>query len=491
MSQPPLTRRQLLSSTLAFTAIPPAAKAPSPYGTLPSGRQLRWHEMEVYGFLHFTVNTFTDKEWGYGDEDPRVFNPTAFDADAIVSAMRAGGMKGVILTAKHHDGFCLWPTRTTEHCIRQSGWRGGRGDVVREVSEAARRHGLKFGVYLSPWDRNSALYGRPEYIPIYREQLRELLTGYGPIFEVWHDGANGGDGYYGGAREKRQIDMRTYYDWPRTWEMVRSLQPDAVVFSDVGPDIRWVGNESGFANETCWATYDPIGRNGDTAAPGYCDTSRSGTGDRHGSHWLPAECDVSIRPGWFWHEKENANVKTSRQLMDLYYKSVGRGASLLLNVPPDRRGLIYETDAESLAGFGKMLRSTFERNLAANGRAKASNVRGNARAFSERNLFDGDRGSYWCTDDAVLTPEVVVEFDRPVTFNVVRLRENLRLGQRVDAFAIDRWRDGWETVGQGTSIGSCRLVRTERNVTADRVRLRITGSSACPALSEFGLFAEA
>ncbi len=446
--------------------------------------------METYSFLHFTVNTFTDKEWGYGDEDPAVFNPAAFDADAIVRGLQAGGMKGVILTCKHHDGFCLWPTRTTEHCIRNSPWRSGRGDVVREISDAARRHGLKFGVYLSPWDRNNPSYGLPEYVRIYREQLRELLTGYGPLFEVWHDGANGGDGYYCGAREKRQIDPRTYYDWGPTWEMVRSLQPDAVIFSDIGPDIRWVGNESGYADETCWATYDPVGPKGDRAGVGYAETKQGGAGHRHGSRWMPAECDVSIRPGWFWHERENSQVKTPRQLLDLYYKSVGRGASLLLNVPPDRRGLLYEADLASLAGFGELVRKTFARNVAAGGRATASNVRGRSAAFGADNLLDGDRYTYWSTDDGVVTPEVVFAFERAVAFNVVRLRENIRLGQRVEAFAVDCRRGGdWETIARGTSIGSCRLVRTEPS-TADQVRLRVLQSPVCPALSEFGLFGD-
>ncbi|MBZ5585749.1 MAG: alpha-L-fucosidase, partial [Acidobacteriia bacterium] len=253
----PLSRRCFLLAVPAAGALAAraAVKPPAPFGALPSGRQLLWHEMEFYGFLHFTINTFTDKEWGYGDEDPKLFNPTAFDAGAIVLGLKAAGMKGMILTAKHHDGFCLWPTKTTERSVRASGWRDGKGDVVKEISEAARRHGLKFGVYLSPWDRSHPEYGKPGYVRVYREQLRELLTGYGPIFEVWHDGANGGDGYYGGAREKRTIDKRTYYDWPGTWDMVRSLQPNAVVFSDVGPDIRWVGNERGYANDTCWETY--------------------------------------------------------------------------------------------------------------------------------------------------------------------------------------------------------------------------------------------
>lgn len=439
----------------AFAFAAPLAAAARPHGAVPSRRQLLWHQLEVYAFLHFTVNTFTDREWGMGDEAPALFNPTGFDADAIVEALAAGGMKGVILTCKHHDGFCLWPTRTTEHSVRRSPWRSGKGDVVKLIAEAASRRRMKFGVYVSPWDRNHAQYARPEYVLAYREQLRELLTGYGPIFEVWHDGANGGDGYYGGAREKRTIDKRTYYEWPKTWEMVRKLQPDAVIFSDVGPDIRWVGNERGYANETCWATYDPVGEDGGPPAPGYTRYQEAGTGHRNGSKWLPAECDVSIRPGWFWHEKENDKVKTPRQLMDLYYRSVGRGASFLLNVPPDRRGLLHENDVRSLAGFGKLLRGTFERNLAPEGKTE------------------------------------VIELNRPVTFNVIRVREDIRLGQRVDAFAVDAWTDAqWRTVAEATSIGPCRLIRTAEDVTATRVRLRVLQSAAPPKISEFGLFLE-
>lgn len=434
------------------------------------------------------MNTFTGKEWGYGDEDPALFHPTAFDADAIVGALKDGGMRGVILTCKHHDGFCLWPTRTTEHSIMHSGWRDGHGDVVKEISDAARRHGLQFGVYLSPWDRNSALYGKPEYVEMYRAQLRELLTGYGPIFEVWHDGANGGDGYYGGAREKRLIDKRTYYDWPRAWDMVRTLQPDAVIFSDVGPDIRWVGNESGYAGETCWETYDPVGEDGGAAAPGYVREKEGETGHRHGSRWMPAECDVSIRPGWFWHAEENAKVKTPAELVDLYYKSTGRGASLLLNVPPDRRGLLHENDVASLHRFGELIQATFATNLVSGAKMSAA-IRGNDPAFSPRNLIDGDRQTYWTTDDSVTTPELTMELDRPVTFNVIRLRENIRLGQRVEAFECDRWdSSAWKRFAQGTSIGSCRLIRTPEPVTTTKVRLRITKSPVCPALAEFGLY---
>ncbi len=407
--------------------------------------------METYAFLHFTVNTFTDKEWGYGDEDPSIFNPTAFDPDAIVEALVAGGMTGVILTAKHHDGFCLWPTKTTDHHIV-------KGDIVRDISDAARRAGLRFGVYLSPWDRNNAKYGRPEYINIYRGQLHELLTNYGPIFEVWHDGANGGDGYYGGAREKRTIDKRTYYHWPETWELVRKLQPDAVIFSDVGPDIRWVGNEKGYAAETCWETFTPVGENGGPASPGDVRTSESNTGTRNGKLWMPPECDVSIRPGWFWHEAENDKVKTPDQLMDLYFKSVGRGGSLLLNIPPDRRGLLYENDVASLKAFGQMKRAMFQTNLA--------------------------------PKIPVSGPSTTFDVPARATFSVIRVREEIRLGQRVEAFAVDAWQgNDWRTIAQATSIGNCRLLRLETPVSTSRVRLRITQSPAVPAISEFSLFA--
>jgi alpha-L-fucosidase len=445
--------------------------------------------MELYAFLHFSINTFTDQEWGYGDEDPALFNPTAFDANAIVTALKAGGMKGLILTCKHHDGFCLWPTQTTMHSVRSSPWREGKGDVVRGLSQAARSNGLKFGVYLSPWDRNTPVYGKPEYIQMYRTQLRELLTGYGSVFEVWHDGANGGDGYYGGAREKRVIDRRRYYDWPGTWALVRSLQPDAVIFSDVGPDIRWVGNESGFANETCWETYDPVGEDGGAAAPGYVRAKLGETGTLHGSRWMPPECDVSIRPGWFWHAAENARVKSPAEIMNLYYRSVGRGASFLLNVPPDRRGLLHETDVDSLRAFGQLLTSTFARNLAAEARLTASSVRTPNDVFGPRNLIDGYLNTYWSPDNVVTTPQVVLEFEHPLTFSVIRLRENIQLGQRVEGFAVDQWKQGsWKTCAEGTSIGACRLCTIPGGLTTSRVRLRITRCPVCPDIAEFGLY---
>jgi len=462
-----------------------AGEAPKPFGPVPSERQLRWHEMEVYGFLHFTVNTFTDKEWGYGDESPQVFNPTGFDARQMVRTAREAGMKGLILTCKHHDGFCLWPSKYTEHSVKNSPWRGGKGDVVREVSDECRRQGVMFGVYLSPWDRNHKDYGRPEYIVYYRNQLRELLGNYGPVFEVWFDGANGGDGYYGGARETRTIDNRTYYDWESTWKIVRELQPDACMFSDGGPDVRWVGNENGYAGETCWHAFNRAG-----VLPGVADAAQLNAGHRPGTDWLPAEVDVSIRPGWFYHAAEDSAVKSPEKLLDIYYGSVGRGCNLLLNLPPDRRGRIHENDISALRKWREILDATFARDLALGAKATAGSVRGGGRKYAARNAVDGKRGTYWATDDSVTATELVIDLGKPETFNVVRIREFIPLGQRVDGYALDAWKDGkWEEFAEGKSIGYQRLVRTG-DVTSARLRLRITAAAACPAISEVGIFRE-
>ena len=461
-----------------------AAAPPTPFGPTPTARQLQWHAMEFYGFLHFTVNTFTDKEWGYGDESPKLFAPADFDADAIVKVAREAGMKGLILTAKHHDGFCLWPSKYTEHSVKNSPWKNGQGDVVREMANACQRAGLRFGVYLSPWDRNHPDYGRPEYLAYYRNQLRELLSNYGELFTVWFDGANGGDGFYGGAREKRQIDNRTFYDWPNTWKIVRELQPMASMFSDAGPDFRWVGNERGLAGDPCWATLD-LDRP-DRHPGGTSEGLTSGV--RGGNAWIPAECDVSIRPGWFYHAAEDAKVKTPAQLLDIYYKSVGRGACLNLNLPPDRRGRIHDNDVAALREFRRILDATFASDLASGAEVTSSAVRGNDPAFAATHLVDGRRDSYWTTDDDTTVAEVALKLAKPATFDVIALREHLPLGQRVDAFAVDRWADGqWMECATGTSIGNRRLLRLETPVTTDRVRLRIVRAAAAPAISEFGL----
>lgn len=460
--------------------------APAPFGPVPSPRQLAWHALEVYGFIHFTVNTFTDKEWGLGDESPSVFAPTDFDADQIAGVAREGGLRGLVLTCKHHDGFCLWPSRFTQHSVRNSPWRNGRGDVVRDLSEACRRQGLAFGVYLSPWDRNHAAYGHPEYIDYYRNQLRELLTDYGPLFEVWFDGANGGDGWYGGANEKRLIDKRTYYDWPRTWDLVRELQPGAVMFSDSGPDIRWVGNENGTAGDPCWATL-----NGADFCPGEADAARLNRGDRPGTHWLPAECDVSIRPGWFYHAAEDDRVRSADNLIDLYLQSVGRGASLHLNLPPDRRGRIHENDAAALREFRRKRDRLMAVDHARRATVTADQVRNNGNGFAPACVADGNPSTYWSTDDAITTPSLTIDFDPPATFSCVGLREYLALGQRVEAFALDIWQgNGWQPLASGTAIGARRLIRTPPTTTV-RLRLRILKSAVCPAIAEVAVYGDA
>jgi alpha-L-fucosidase len=474
---------------------------PKPYGPVPSQRQLQWHRYPFYGFLHFTVNTFTDKEWGFGDESPDIFAPAEFNARQIVFAAKEGGMKGLILTCKHHDGFCLWPSRFTEHSVKNSPWRDGKGDIVREISDACMEYQMRFGVYLSPWDRNHPHYGSPAYLTYFRNQLHELTTQYGELFEVWFDGANGGDGYYGGARETRSIDRRTYYDWPNTWEIVRRNQPNAVLFSDAGPDVRWVGNELGIAGDPCWSTLST-----DQLYPGFggddwatqsktkmlkawrSDQDILNRGDRQGDCWLPAECDVSIRPGWFYHPAEDDQVRNHENLLDLYFQSVGRGASLLLNLPPNRRGQLHENDVRNLKNFRSRLDKIFSRNLSQHAHLSATSTRADCQQFSPNNLVDNNPDTYWATGDHAARPAVVLDFTKPITFNVVSLREFLPLGQRVDRFAIDIDHHGtWWEYYSGTSIGSQRLIRGPE-CTTGKLRLRIVESPVCPAISELGLY---
>jgi alpha-L-fucosidase len=474
----------LLFGTICSTQTLP----PQPLKPVPSHRQLLWHEMEYYAFVHFGMNTFTDKEWGYGDESPEIFSPTEFDAEKIVSVFKNAGMSGMILTAKHHDGFCLWQTKYAEHSVKQSKWKNGTGDIVREFADACKKDGLKFGMYLSPWDRNNKDYGTPQYITTYRNQLRELLTNYGNIFEVWHDGANGGDGFYGGARETRTIDRRTYYDWDSTWSLVRQLQPNAVIFSDVGPDIRWVGNENGYAGETCWAMYSPVGEQGDTPAPGYTRYKEGITGHREGTSWLPAECDVSVRPGWFYHASDDSLVKSPEELFRLYFQSVGRNGSLLLNVPPDRRGQINANDVKSLNGLKQLLDATFENNFADGAILSASNVRGNDERFSASNMIDNNSQTYWATDDSLTSATIELTLREPTRFNCIMLQEFISLGQRVEEFAVYYWNENrWEKLTEGTTIGHKRLLTFPEVITGN-IRLTILKAKGCPVLSNFGLF---
>jgi len=452
-----------------------------PFGAVPSPRQRAWHALEFYGFLHFTVNTFTDREWGLGNETPDMFNPTAFDAHQIVESAKLGGMQGLILTAKHHDGFCLWPSRYTAHSVASSPWRNGQGDVVGELAQACTAAGLKFGIYLSPWDRNHAEYGRPAYLAYYRNQLRELLSNYGPLFEVWFDGANGGDGYYGGANEVRKIDAKTYYEWDETLAIVRELQPDAVIFSDAGPDVRWVGNEKGIAGDPCWATIDTT-----DLYPGLAEPAYLNTGERHGPQWLPAECDVSIRPGWFYHQHEDNQVRTPENLMDLYFASVGRGANLLVNLPVDPRGQVHELDRAALIAFNDQRQRLFATNLAHTATIQVSSC--HHAHHDTTALTDNNPETFWAPASIDRTPHIIIRFDVPTAINVIDIREYLPLGQRIDAFDIDiETASGWQHVATRQSIGNRRLIRVPA-LLATAIRVRLTQYSAGPAIRSLDVY---
>jgi alpha-L-fucosidase len=457
---------------------------PEPVLPVPTAAQLQWHEMETNAFLHFTTNTFTDLEWGYGNEKESVFNPTAVNVEQWISTLKDAGFRMAILTCKHHDGFCLWPSKYTEHSIKNSPYKTGKGDIVREVSDACKKYGLKFGIYLSPWDRNHAEYGRPAYIDYYRNQLKELFSNYGPVTEMWFDGANGGDGYYGGANEKRSIDGRTYYDWPTTMNIVRQFEPDIIFFSDAGPGVRWVGNERGVAGETNWNTI-----NMDTLYAGKPDVSQIlQTGSPDGKQWVPAEVDVSIRPGWFYHAKEDSFVKTPQQLFDIYLTSVGRGSTLLLNVPPDRRGLFHENDVQSLKGFRKLLDSVFAKNLALKANVTASSFRGSDEKYAASYLADGNTETYWATDDGVDTGSFEIRLPAKSIVKYIALQEYIQLGQRVSDFAVEGFVNGqWQRVAAGTTIGHKRILKIEP-VQTDRIRVTINAAKACPVISNVEVY---
>lgn len=458
---------------------PPTALHP-----IPTPEQLAWHEMETNAFIHFTINTFTDKEWGYGDESPALFNPTELDVSQWVTTLKEAGFKMVILTCKHHDGFCLWPSSFTEHSVKNSPYKKGEGDIVREVSDACKAAGLKFGVYLSPWDRNHKDYGTPIYIEYYRNQLKELFEAYGPVSEMWFDGANGGDGYYGGANEKRRIDGSSYYDWPTTLNMVREMEPGIIFFSDAGPGVRWVGNERGIASETNWNTITP-----DTLFAGKAGIEQLlGTGSENGTHWIPAEVDVSIRKGWFYHASEDSLVKTPEQLFDIYLTSVGRGSTLLLNVPPDRRGRIHENDVKALKEWRAMIDEAFGNNLAETASASATNFRGDVELYSASKAIDGDSQTYWATDDDVTNASIEIDLGREQPIKYIVLQEYIALGQRVKSFYVDAEYDGeWKTISEGTTIGHKRILPLD-NVSARRVRVNIRASKACPLMSNIAVY---
>ena len=453
------------------TAVPAFAQTtpPVPLLPIPSARQLDWQYDEMRLFVHFGVNTFTDREWGTGEEEPGIFKPDSFDAEQWVRVAREAGFGAVVLTAKHHDGFALWPSRYTDHSVRSSSWQQGEGDVVGELAVASREGGVKMGLYLSPWDRHEPSYGdEAAYNAFYMGQLRELLTDYGPLAEVWFDGAKGED-----AR-----DME--YDFDAYWAMVRQLQPGAVIFSDAGPDVRWIGNEHGFAGETNWSTVDrskvSVGQHG---IQDYLNTGEEG-----GPHWVPGECDTSIRPGWFWHPREAP--KSLDRLLEIYFKSVGRNCVLLLNVPPNDRGLFADEDVERLLELRQALDRIFGTDLAEGAAASSVSQRGEGSTYSAERILDGDLTTYWAA--GAPTGSLTLDLKEPTEFNVIRIQEPIALGQRVRAYRVEIWEGGaWRLIAEGTTIGHKKLDRLDSPVTAARIRLVIDDARAEPLIAELGL----
>jgi alpha-L-fucosidase len=396
---------------------------------------------------------------------------------------KEAGMKGLIITAKHHDGFVLWPSAYTEHSVKNSPWRDGKGDLIREFVDACREYGLKVGIYYSPWDRNHPDYGKLEYITYMRNQLTELLSNYGELFEVWFDGANGGSGWYGGANEERVVDKLSYYNWPRMHALVRELQPGAMLFSDAGPDVRWVGNEHGFAYPTTWSN---LMRDSVYAGmPEYSD--KWAMGQENGSHWVPAEADVSIRPGWYFHAYEDHKLKTLPELLEIYYQSIGQNSSLLINFPIDTRGLIPDSDVQAILELAAKVKEDFAVNLATGAKVTSSSSRGAGYAASQ--VLDGNYDSYWAAATGQTSATVELDFGKPRSFNRILIQEYVNLGQRVSAFSVEKEVEGkWLPLAQGTTIGYTRILRVP-DTQAQKIRINFLEAKGEPLIAELGVYA--
>ena len=439
------------------------AVAQTACGPVPNENQLRWQQMEVYAFIHYSLNTYTDQEWGFGNEDPQLFNPSDLDCRQWACVCKQAGMRGIIFTAKHHCGFCMWPSAYTDYSVKNSPWKQGKGDVVRELADACREEGLEFAVYLSPWDRNHPEYGRPAYVEYFRNQLRELLTNYGDIFEVWFDGANGGDGWYGGANETRKIDRTTYYEWSETYKMIRELQPKCLIWNDGSDrgDLRWVGTEAGNVGETNWSL---LNHDGEVTWP------MLHYGLEDGDSWVPGETNTSIRPGWFYHETENEHVKSLSKLMDTYYKSVGRNSTLLLNFPIAPNGRIHPTDSLRGIAFKKMIQEVFRENLIASPPTPLQRGRG------------------------VVT--YTIDIQKGAACNRFVAEEDIRYGQRVKKFSLEAEVDGkWiplkDELVEGsdglTTIGHRRIICFP-TIKATKLRFTITDAKCTPIIKKLGVY---
>ncbi len=415
----------------------------------PTPQQAAWQRDEMYMFVHFGINTFTDNEWGFGDENPADFNPTHLDTDQWARVARDAGFKGILFTAKHHEGFALWPTAYSAFSVKNSPWQNGKGDVVKEIAESCRKFGLKFGVYLSPWDRHEETYGTSAYNDFYINQLTELLTNYGPIFEVWMDGANGGP-------------ITPTYDLRRIHQTIRTLQPDALI-AILGPDINWVGNENGIAQETSWSVHE-------------------------NTRWLPDECNVPNRPGWFWHAYEDSRVKTLGEHLNIYFKSVGQNCVLLLNVPPNRAGRFAEPDVKRLRDFRKALDFIFANNIALGAETESSNVRDHDAGWATANTIDGKPETFWTTDDGVTSSWITLRWPKAQLVNLIELQEAIQFGQRVAAFRVEQHVNGnWQEVARGTTIGQKRLLPFP-TLKTDHLRVVLESAEGNPALEHIGVY---
>ena len=456
------TRKYSLSAaiiTALIVATQVYAQTPAPCGPVPNENQLRWQDMEMYAFIHYSMNTYTDEEWGFGNEDLKLFNPSDLDCRQWARVCKQAGMKGIIFTAKHHCGFCMWPSAYTEYSVKNTPWKNGKGDVVRELADACREEGLEFAVYLSPWDRNHAEYGRPEYVTYFRNQLRELLTNYGEVFEVWFDGANGGDGWYGGANETRKIDRTTYYQWPETYRMIRQLQPKCLIWNDGSDrgDLRWVGTEAGNVGETNWSLLNKDGE---------VTWHMLHYGLEDGDSWVPGETNTSIRPGWFYHDTENEHVKSLSKLMETYYKSVGRNSTLLLNFPIAPNGRIHPNDSLRGIAFKKMIDEVFKKDL-----TKKAKISKNGNV-------------------------TIIDFKRPTAMNRFLAEEDIRYGQRVRKFSLEalvngQWqplKDAWAENGDGlTTIGHRRIICFP-TVKATKIRFTVADAKCEPIIKKLGVY---
>ena len=461
---------------------------------VPSQRQLAWHELEFYSFIHFGMNTFYDREWGMGDEDPAMFNPTELDTDQWIKSLKEADIKAAILTCKHHDGFCLWPSKYTEHSVKNSPYKNGNGDIVKEMAESCKKYVIKFGVYLSPWDRHDTRYGdSPAYNEYFMNQLRELLVGYGELFSVWFDGACGE-----GQNGKKQI-----YDWESYYGIIRELQPNAVI-AICGPDVRWCGNEAGDCRQSEWNVVPkrlslPEGvaeRSQQADEESFRERkiewddadlgSREILKDEEELIWYPAEVDTSIRPGWFYHAEEDGQVKSLEKLIDIYYNSVGGNATLLLNIPPDKRGLIHENDVMRLKEIGEYLRTTFSNCITHEAHIKATSE----EKMNTVSYIQIDDNNFYKACDQEEQVSIEFEFDAVKTIHHIVLRENLKYSQRIEAFEVLVDQEGtMKKVYEGTVVGSRKICKIEE-VQTKKIVINITSSRNSPTLKFVGIYAK-